>query len=108
MKNKSSQNKGVNLIITLYNENSKNRCLELFFCLKSNIENEHISKIHILYEDPDKDSFLFDIIANINSEKIIIQTITKRPTYNEESSTIRFIPVFNRTPTIPCPVTGLS
>jgi hypothetical protein len=83
MKNKSSQNKGVNLVITLYNENSKNRCLELFFCLKSNIENEHISKIHILYEDPDKDSFLFDIIANINSEKIIIQTITKRPTYNE-------------------------
>jgi hypothetical protein len=79
-----------NLVITLYNEKSIDRCLELLFCLKTNTENEYISKIHILYENPDSNSFLFDIITNICSEnlydfnnKIIIHKITKRPTYND-------------------------
>lgn len=80
---KKTKDKGVSLVITLYNEESKSRCLELFFCLKSNIENEHISKIHILYENLDNDSFLFDIIKNTVSNKIVIKKIKKRPTYDE-------------------------
>lgn len=89
---KKNQIKNVNnnLVITLYNEKSIDRCLELLFCLKTNIENEHISKIHILYENPDENSFIFDIIQNMCNEnlynfneKIIIQKITKTLTYND-------------------------
>jgi hypothetical protein len=83
-----TDDKNNNLVISLYNENSIDRCFELLFCLKKNTENNYISKIHILYETPDVNSFLFETIKAVSNynpsfkNKIIIQNISQRPTYN--------------------------
>jgi hypothetical protein len=76
-----------NLVISLYNETKIDRYLELLFCLKTNIENGYISKIHILFENIGVDNHLFNIIheiLNINmtwKKNICFSFINKRPTY---------------------------
>jgi hypothetical protein len=79
-----------NLVITLYNEVKIERCLELLFCLKKNCLNDYISTVNILYENPDKNNFLYDIIIKIIDtesfnfhKKIKIINVIQRPTYNE-------------------------
>jgi len=77
-----------NLVISLYNETDISRCIELLFCLKKNVDNEYISKIHILFENPDKESFLYYTLTallnqNINwKNKLIFTNIHLRPTYD--------------------------
>ena len=90
IKNNIDNNIINNLVITLYNEKSIDRCLELLFCLKTNSENKYISKIHILYENPDKNTFLFEMIEQLSKyntynfkSKIIIENINQRPYYND-------------------------
>ena len=89
VKDNKDNNDNINLVITLYNESSIDRCLELLTCLKLNTENKYISNIHILYENPDINSFLFEIIKELsNSEmynfksKIIITPIQEKATHN--------------------------
>jgi hypothetical protein len=78
-----------NLIISLYNEESITRCLELLFCLKKNVENEYISKIHILIESPENESFLYKVLHHLITihdnwkTKIILNPIDSRPSYDD-------------------------
>jgi hypothetical protein len=87
--NVTKRNLKTNLVISLYNEPSITRCLELLYCLKQNTENEYITNIHILFETPHNDSFLFDIIKQLydnnifNFKKISITNIEKRPAYHD-------------------------
>ena len=74
------------LVISLYNESNINRSIELLYCLRENLNNKSISKIHILMENSSKsDYFLLECI-----NKLMF-------TFGEENN-IKIIP-FNRIPT---------
>ena len=77
-----------NLIISLYNEKNEIRIFELLMCLYENLKNKYISKIHILLETSDE-SYLIKTVLELFMQKndylkdrLIIKTITKRPSYN--------------------------
>lgn len=77
------------LVISLYNESNINRSIELLYCLRENLNNESITKIHILMENSDKsDYFLLECINELiftfggeNNLKII--PINRRPNFND-------------------------
>lgn len=70
---------GFELVISLYYESKEERNKELLYCLEKNIENEHIKKIHILYDS----NVICDGLKNLMKDnKIVFQKINARPTFN--------------------------
>ena len=87
--NKTNYEFNNNLVVSLYNEKCVSRSLELLFCLKKNLENERISKIHILFENINSDSFIcytLNYLMNnkpLWKEKVVLTNIVNRPSYND-------------------------
>jgi hypothetical protein len=77
------------LVISLYNESNISRALELLFCLRENLNNKYINKVHILMENSDKSSyFLLECINKLmftfgEKDKIKIIPFDRRPTFND-------------------------
>ena len=89
------------LVISLYNEKNINRSIELLYCLRQNLNNESISKVHILIEDiiniqdyktrkqrKNLNYFLLECILELieNFEldnKIVLVPLNTRPTFND-------------------------
>ena len=74
-----------NLIVSLYNEDSISRCIELLFCLKENLNIESIKNYYILLEPSKKNRYFIKEILNylsVKYENINIIKIDTRPTFN--------------------------
>lgn len=77
------------LVISLYNESNISRALELHYCLRENLNNKYITKVHILMENSDNSSyFLSECINELmvtfgENEKIKIIPFNGRPTFND-------------------------
>jgi hypothetical protein len=87
---KTKKTEGNNhLVISLYNESNISRALELLFCLRENLNNKYINKVHILMENSDKSSyFLLECINKLmftfgEKDKIKIIPFDRRPTFND-------------------------
>lgn len=69
-----------NLIINTYNENNPERRAEILSCIKKNLENPHIKKIHVFHEG-DINADLWQFMQE-NSEKIsIVRNLESRPSF---------------------------
>ena len=81
----NTKSKGNNhLVISLYNESKISRCIELLYCLRQNLNNDHISKIHILLETSKKDNyFISDCINLLKNEKIKVTLFNRRPLFDD-------------------------
>ncbi|MDR3646390.1 MAG: hypothetical protein P4L22_02500 [Candidatus Babeliales bacterium] len=73
---------GFILFTSLYNETNLDRICEYIICLEANLKNKMIKKIHILY-DKSKDDDKCLLHAYLKQKKVIINYISKRPTYEE-------------------------
>lgn len=75
------------LITTLFNERDPVRIDEYKECLKKNLENTHIEKIVVLFEDNqgliEKKKSLKNNLLSLQSAKIEVRLISHRPSFNE-------------------------
>lgn len=100
--NNTKKNENCNhLVISLYNEINITRSIELLYCLRKNLNNESISKIHILIEDDINiqyykkqqqrnklNYFLLECILELmenfeQDNKIVLVPLNMRPTFND-------------------------
>ena len=82
--NKKEDNEEVHLINQFFIPKDQERYNEIKFCLKSNVNNKKIDKIHLLVEKPYSNKEL-----GVKSDKIIQVSIQKRLSYNDFFTYIR-------------------
>lgn len=78
----ANENKKFNLITVLYNETNLHRINEYKECLNRNLQHPSIKAICVVYDTSwDNRSRHLPLLDFIKSQRVILQYVTKRPTY---------------------------